>query len=157
MIQPNPHHMLFMSSQRSFMNQKKKKTFFCDESRCMPLYVSNMLKYIYFRQTQDNVFLLREEVNGLKKKLERAELRCVEYSQLLIESKVCLDKASFIKYSIYACISQDIYPWTWYHTDNSSYTPVIHSWKKLCRKKVDFSVASDNALIDEYFIAPLIY
>ena len=36
---------------------------------------------------------------------------------------------------VYACISQNIYPWTWYHTDNSSYTRVTHSGKNIIRKE----------------------
>ena len=52
-------------------------------------------------------------------------------------------------YCINACISRDIYPWTWYHTDNSSYTQVTPPGKK--------SVVSMNTWIDEYSIAPLIY
>ena len=56
-----------------------------------------------------------------------------------------------LTYRINACISRDIYPWTWYHTDNSSYTQVTPPGKK---KK---SVVSDNTWIDEYSIAPLIY
>ena len=61
--------------------------------------------------------------------------------------------------------SWDIYPWTWYHTDNLSCTQVTPSWKKLCPKKDFFNlwvnrvraVVSNNVLIDEYLITPLIY
>ena len=42
-------------------------------------------------------------------------------------------------------ISRDIYPWTWYHTDNSSYTCVTHLGKKVYQKKVDFSIYERTA------------
>ena len=66
----------------------------------------------------------------------------------------------FIPYNPY--ISRGIYPRTKYYTDNSSYTRVTPSGKKLYRKKVYFSIAdwavvSDNTWIDEYSITPLIY
>ena len=55
-------------------------------------------------------------------------------------------------YRINACISRDIYPSTWCHTDNSSYTRV-HCVTPPGKK----SVVSDNTWIDEYSLAPLIY
>ena len=69
-------------------------------------------------------------------------------------------------YRISPCISRGIYPRTKYYIDNSSYTRVTPSGKKLYRKQVEFesasatwlgAVVSDNAWIDEYSIAPLIY
>ena len=62
---------------------------------------------------------------------------------------IYVDENKHFIYRTYAYISQDIYPWTWYHTDNSSYTRVTPRGKK--------SVVSDNTWINEYSIAPLIY
>ena len=70
------------------------------------------------------------------------------------------------KYRISPYISREIYPRTKYYTDNSSYTQVTPSGKKLYRKQVEFSkfgqhhdsaVVSDNAQIYEFSIAPLVY
>ena len=41
-------------------------------------------------------------------------------------------------YRISPCISRGIYPRTKYYTDNSSYTRVTPSGKKLYRKQVEF-------------------
>ena len=71
-----------------------------------------------------------------------------------------------IDYRISPYISREIYPRTKYYTDNSSYTRVTPSGKKLLPEaswifKVwahhDSAVVSDNARIDEFSIAPLVY
>ena len=45
---------------------------------------------------------------------------------------------TIIIYRISSCISRRIYPRTKYYTDNSSYTRVTPSGKKLYRKQVEF-------------------
>ena len=47
-------------------------------------------------------------------------------------------------YRISPSISREIYPRTKYYTDNSSYTRVTPSGKKLCQKQVEFSKFGRN-------------
>ena len=49
------------------------------------------------------------------------------------------DFPNIYNYRISPCISREIYPRTKYYTDNSSYTRVTPSGKKLNRKQVEFS------------------
>ena len=51
---------------------------------------------------------------------------------------------SYHVYRISPSISREIYPRTKYYTDNSSYTRVTPSGKKLCQKQVEFSKFGRN-------------
>ena len=51
----------------------------------------------------------------------------------------CSAQQIIIMYRISPYISREIYPRTKYYTDNSSYTRVTSSGKKLYRKQVEFS------------------
>ena len=59
----------------------------------------------------------------------------------VLETLVYLSKILLVywTYRICPCISRGIYPRTKYYTDNSSYTRVAPSGKKLYRKQVEFS------------------
>ena len=75
-------------------------------------------------------------------------IRCSVYEVQPFESYVSLTSNMFLTfvterpymtYRISPYISREIYPRTKYYTDNSSYTRVTPSGKKLYRKQVEFS------------------
>ena len=57
---------------------------------------------------------------------------------------ICLETHAPDSYRISPSISREIYPRTKYYTDNSSYTRVTPSGKKLYQKQVEFSKFGRN-------------
>lgn len=44
--------------------------------------------YVIFRETNENNYLLKEQMTDLKQKLERAEQRCVDMAKVEVENEV---------------------------------------------------------------------